>query len=85
MDGSGGAAVVIKKSMLPHPILRDLHSDIELMLTNCRKADSEKLVDIGHKSGIGEKSENLVVNDSDANLVIFCRTLEKAFREKMQF
>jgi len=51
------------------------------MLTNCRKVDSENLVDIEHKSGIGDKSDNLIVNDSDANLVIFCRTLEKAFRK----
>ena len=62
MDGSGGAK--FKKSILPHVILRELHSDIELMLTNCRrseknvrsgsdKEDSDKLVDV-------ESSDNVV-------------------------
>ena len=88
MDGSGGAK--FKKSILPHVILRELHSDIELMLTNCRrseknvrsgsdKEDSDKLVDVESSDNFGNVAD-LVVNDADANLTNFCATLEKAFR-----
>ena len=88
MDGSGGAK--FKKSILPHVILRELHSDIELMLTNCRrseknvrsgsdKEDSDKLVDVESSDNVGNVGD-LVVNDADANLTNFCATLEKAFR-----
>ena len=88
MDGSGGAK--FKKSILPHVILRELHSDIELMLTNCRrseknvrsgsdKEDSDKLVDVESSDNVGNVVD-LVVNDADANLTNFCATLEKAFR-----
>jgi len=79
------SGVVIKKSFLPHPLLRDLHSDIELMLTSCRK-DTK---DPGHKVGVtlvdlGEKKvldgSDCLVNDSDTNLVVLSRTLEKCFR-----
>ena len=85
MDGSGG--VKFKKSILPHPILRDLHSEIELLLTNCRKSEAtrksgkknsaENLVDVG------EDKCDLVVTDSDSNLPSFCSALEKAFRQKL--
>ena len=88
MDGSGGAK--FKKSILPHVILRELHSDIELMLTNCRrseknvrsgsdKEESDKLVDVESSDNVGNVVD-LVVNDADANLTNFCATLEKAFR-----
>ena len=88
MDGSGGAK--FKKSILPHVILRELHSDIELMLTNCRrseknvrsgsdKEDLDKLVDVESSDNVGNVVD-LVVNDADANLTNFCATLEKAFR-----
>ena len=90
MDGSGGAK--FKKSILPHVILRELHSDIELMLTNCRKSektvrksldkkDSDKLVDVdvGSSDNINV-GVDLIVTDADANLTNFCATLEKAFR-----
>lgn len=91
--------VVIKKSLLPHPLLRDLHSDIELLLTNCGREDDtlgrrkpsskarskekicEELVDVGDKK---IDQSNLVVTDSDTNLVILCRTLEKSFRHGME-
>ena len=70
MDGSGGAK--FKKSILPHVILRELHSDIELMLTNCRrseknvrsgsdKEDSDKLVDVESSDNVG----NVVKNEDD--------------------
>ena len=91
MDGSGGAK--FKKSILPHVILRELHSDIELMLTNCRrseknvrsgsdKEDSDKLVDVESSDNVVNVGNvgDLVVNDADANLINFCATLEKAFR-----
>ena len=88
MDGSGGAK--FKKSILPHVILRELHSDIELMLTNCRrsekkvrsgsdKEESDKLVDVESSDNVGNVVD-LVVNDADTNLTNFCATLEKAFR-----
>ena len=88
MDGSGGAK--FKKSILPHVILRELHSDIELMLTNCRrseknvrsgsdKEESDKLVVVESSDNVGNVVD-LVVNDADANLTNFCATLEKAFR-----
>ena len=85
MDGSGG--VKFKKSILPHPILRDLHSEIELLLTNCRKSEgtrksgkknsAENLIDVG------EEKCDLIVTDSDSNLPSFCSALEKAFRQML--
>ena len=89
MDSSGG--VKFKKSILPHVILRELHSDIELMLTNCRKVeknvqknlskkDADKLVDVETGADAIVSGVDLIVNDADANLTNFCATLEKAFR-----
>ena len=81
------SGIVMKKSILPHSILRELHSDIELMLTNCRKTvnkNDEKLIDLGPKSCLNlstNVSKDLVVTDDDSNLVAFCRTLEKALRD----
>jgi hypothetical protein len=85
MDGSGG--VKIKKSILPHPILRDLHSEIELLLTNCRKSEATRKS--GKKSSaenlidVGEEKCDLIVTDSDSNLPSFCSALEKAFRQML--
>ena len=80
---AGSSGMVMTKSILPHPILRELHSDIELMLTNCIKtADKNEgqLLDLGPTKR-SDYSRELVATDDDSNLLAFCNTLEKAFRD----
>jgi hypothetical protein len=76
-------------------ILRELHSDIELMLTNCRKSEKKvrknsdrkienklnQLVDVGDDAD-ADADADLLVTDSDTNFTNVCVTLEKAFRFK---
>ncbi len=79
-------------------ILRELHSDIELMLTNCRKSEKKvrknsdrkienklnQLVDVGDDDADddADADADLLVTDSDTNFTNVCVTLEKAFRFK---
>ena len=87
-----------KKSILPNPILRELHSEIELMLTNCKKSEKTDEGQRRRSDKMDEKSvvrkveklvdvdvpeTELIVMDFDANLTNFCVVLEKAFRLKL--
>ena len=82
MDGSGG--VKFKKSILPHPILRDLHSEIELLLTNCKKSEEKKsgkkvqikirnsvqnLIDVDVGQSVGQ-SVSQIVDDEKFDLIV---------------